>query len=597
MVDYNTEVPRAQIHGKLRKFDNIITVAKTGYGDYVCTDPTYATDSACIQAALDHISSLGGGTLYLQGHFICPTQLVYTGSDLTIIGDDANTILDFSSVATNISCVYAHGSISATNSLLTVAGTAGDLTITVADGTKFAAGDWIRIRSEAIFQPRPHVTDPWNQKLGEIQQIKSIAGNVITLYERLLGSYALADTATVDKMNMLENISIKNLRMIGNPAAYQYGINITQAHNISIENVQFQDMVDRAANVTDCVGVQYHKNIIKRSNRASLGYGLAILNACRDINASKNHGYDCRHLITCGGDHTHGIQYNQVWAENTQSYDSQGSGMFGPHPSADGLTIVNNICNGCSLGYIASKNTLVANNNVQNTDVTSPALWVAEAGENVAIKGNIIQGIATAISIRTHFGGMQIDGNKIICTGSAGDAAGIIVLYQSNKIKISKNDISTLNSPITFVNTDGYEDSTDISIENNTISWVNNGPGIFISGTTYNYNKVNISDNILTASGSPVGIYVKKVDENNGVNSKITISNNKCHGGAVGITVKDSDKVSIDNNKIYDAPTGISIPAAVSKYAMTENKFYDCTTPINDIVMAADRIVTNNPSW
>lgn len=623
MADYNTGVPSAQMQGKLKKFDNIITVAKTGYGDYVCTDPSYANDSACIQAALNHVSSLGGGTLYLQGHFICPTQLLYTGSNLTIMGDDANTILDFSSVASTITCIYIHGAITATNSALYVSAAAGDLKITVVDGTKFTAGSWVRIRSEAYCVP--YATDPsgepWLQHVGEIQQIASISGNELTLKELLCGSYLTGDTATVDLVTMLENITIQNIKLIGNSAVNLYGINIAQTHNVTVEKIKCEDMKTSACDIEDCVGVRYSKNIIKRSNRPSLGYGLAILNACRNVVVNKNTFYDCRHGVACGGDALagHGMQYNQIWTENTMSYGNPVVGMCGPHPSYKGLVISNNTCIGCSLGFANGIDTIVIGNVVENSN--SSGFSISAAAEHLLFVNNRIQTIADhCITSRPQKSKITISNNDLSCP--AADCDGLNIAYQFNDIDIRNNRINVGGIGINLTTYNGLNDSENISIVNNKIRCTGTEPGILIESTTFNISDVTVKDNEVVSAAE--GIYFKCVNnninrpviENNkvtvpatfrgiylastgtGVYLRSSVSRNKVYGGLNCIDFMNCTNIDVLNNSVYDAARyGILAGTGSTYYNVKYNTSINCATAIYRTAGVTGRRIMDNEGY
>lgn len=584
----NTGVSRTAIEDKLKKFDNIITVSKAEHGDFVCSD--YTSDDQCIQAALDYISGIGGGTLYIQkGNYNCAAQIPYTGSNLVVYGDGDNTILDFTNCTTQ-SCIYVHGAISATNSLLTVAADAGDITITVADGTKFDAGDWIRIRSEAIFQ----YSNEWNQKFAEIQKIKSINGNVLTLDERVLGSYALVDTATADLVTMLENISFHDFKIVCSAANSNYGIDIRQTYNAKVSNVSFEDVRNRAVHYQDVVSGQYKNNLVLRSNLDPLGYGLAVLNASRDIIGYGNRFYDCRHGIACGGGNSYGIQYNQVYTNNTQSHCSQHDGMFGPHPTADGIIIANNSCIGCGLGYVNCINAIVSGNVVKNTESGYVSFYLSDCSENVIVVGNIFEGPA-GIKSDSRYSNISIIGNQIKCTASG--VAGIVIGKSISNLFIHNNFISSSGSPIYISNLNVASDSSDITITGNELIWTEAPAGIDILGRVYNYNNVHIDGNKLRSSASGVGIRISKSNGDSGVNSSISISNNKYYGAAAGIAIKYSEKISIDSNKIYSAAIGIIFDIGCTKYSAMNNVLDSCTQTILDSSDAIGRVIYNNPGY
>lgn len=589
----NTQVSRTSIEDKLKKFDNIITVAKTGHGDFVCSDAVYASDDQCIQAALDYISSLGGGHLHvLAGRYICTAQLLYRTGNILLTGDGNNTILDFSTATSFLGCISITGSISSTNSLLSSDVTAGNQTIVVADGTKFSADDWIRIRSETIFQPTSDNT--WTQTMGELQKIQSIDGNTLTLQELLCGSYTTSGTATIDFVNMIENVTIKDIKLIGNPAQSQYGINISQAYNVTVKNIHSTNMIDRAVKVKDCVNVKYLNNTILHSNKAGLGYGLAIMDASRNIFANNNDFLDCRHGITWGGTHKYGVQYNIICTNNIQSHDTQKIGMFGPHPSASGVTISSNVCNGCGLGFISCINGTVNNNIVLNTNpnLGYASFQFGKSCQNVTFSNNLIIGVGTGLLISTEYDTIKVDNNILICTGTLGDAVPINIT-KVNTLQINNNIVNGIHTAIMFDNLTEIKDSANISIRGNSIS-TQGTAGIYINGNTYNIKNITIENNDITTTNTGVGIYIAKNDAANGVNSSVILANNSCTGSAIGIQTKYTDKINIENNKVNDALTGIKIDTGSTDYLLDKNDVRTCTTKIRDTVNDVNRLINHN---
>jgi hypothetical protein len=591
---YNTLVPRTDLKGKLRKFDNIVTVVKTGYGNYVCTDPTYANDSACIQAALDYISSLGGGTLYLQGHFICPTQLLYTGSNLTVIGDDANTVLDFSTAGSTVWAIYVHGALSTTNALLASNGSVSNHTITVAsgEGTKFAAGDWIRVRSEQIYHD---ILTSRVKKHAEIQQISSVAGDVITLKESLLMNYLTSYTATVDLVTMREQITFRDFKIVGLSTHQNLGIVCEYCYDVKIENVTSVGMVVLAIRLDQVVCGNVEKCTISGSNKDQLGYGIAVVNACRNITGTKNKFSDCRHGIACGGDWTYGVQFNQIYTDNIQSYDRYGAGMFGMHNSYDGLIVSNNTCNGGRLGYFEANNNIITENIFH--DVTGgDGILLGVYVDGAVISGNIGTLVSNGAGVQVNDGSknITIDHNRI-----NSHVYSVRLEGKCENVIIDGNVLtSTGDTTIQVTNaSDSVGGASHVSIVNNTIH-ANGFKCIDIGAGYYDINTIKIADNdCITAGtsypciqlgGDAAGLYTI---------NKAQIKGNQCDGGSRGIALLCTDDAHVMGNHIQNATTGILISSAYAScvsYTVENNKISDCTTAVTDQAAAADGIVRNN---
>jgi len=610
MVDYNTLVPRAQIHGKLRKFDNIITVAKTGYGDYVCSDAVYGgSDAACIQAALDYILSIGGGILYIiAGHYNCNTTLTYRGNNLYIFGDADNTILDFSTLAASgladtiwdyPTSIHIYGNdknfVPTVYSALTVNASIYDTTVTVADGTKFAVGDWIRIRSEAEFNRHPGTYNYHNN--GEIQQIKSISGNVITIKERILMNYLLTDTATVDLLIIRENIRFDSLRLISSPTDNIRGIVCEYCSNLKFINLTIRDFVVSSIGISNTVNANVSQCDIAGSTKEGLGYGFMVGDASRNITGTNNHFAACRHAVACGGSYSYGIQFNQIYTDNSMSYDIYNVGMFGQHNSYDGMIIANNICTGCSLGYISgmnnivdsntvidgsdnvlelqqlTKNTTVSNNHFKNHSPGGAGVAVQFGNENVSIIGNHIDTIAHGIYA---FGGVKnltIDNNTINSNTYSG-------------IEVTTTDDTDESLP--------SADTEGVHIRNNKITTNSNGIRLYVVNAS-DIRNIDITDNNVVQSNNTYPAIAVGGSAFTGFNEDIKISGNQTHGGTKGITLASAKNILVSDNLINDATTGIiinSYDVGCSDYFVQNNKLHGCTTDVTDNVGTG--IVRNN---
>lgn len=586
----STDINARLQHGKFR---NIVTVSKDDiFADFNCADAVYGgSDAACIQAALNYVSSLGGGHLHITGgHYICNSQLLYTNGNLIFTGDGKNTILDFSGAATDLRCIAITGSISTTNALLgsDVAASALTISVSAGNGVKFTAGDWIRIRSEAIF-------NNWLQRVGEIQRIKSIDNDVITLDETLFGSYAVSDTATCDIVNVVENIIVKNLKIVGRSDGIQYGIIVANVYNAQIENITSENMVDRAVHLSNAIAVKFLECTIRGSNRDGYGYGFSVINASRDIVGTDNNFYDCRHAVSCGGDYTYGVQYNQTYSNNTESYNVRGQSMFGQHNTYDGMIITGNTVAGDGLGYFAGKNTIVSNNNVHGCYNVN-AIRIFDSTKKITVSNNHITTIGSQCiaiylvdaSTASIVSDVTIAGNYL----ESDIFSGVICTFNCDNLTIYNNTIVSHDPCIYIRNDYATQNTSDLHIENNNMR--SDSAGILVNPREYDISNIKISNNIISPTTFGIQIWG---GVNGGKMHHIHVTDNMCTGGETGIVLTASDDALILQNKIKNAIVGISIKTQIngcSDYAVTGNKISDCTIPISDVINAGDKTITGN---
>lgn len=586
------------------KFKNIITVAKTGRGNFVCSDSPYnGSDTTCIQAALDHISNLGGGEIWIMnGSYNIISQLTYSGNNLIFRGQGGNAILNFSSFPTNpFPFINISGSIDTATKTSTLSADANTntLTITVADGSKFSANDWIRVRSDAIYRPY-NDTPPYGQTAGEIQQIASVSGNIITLKEYLIGSYKTTDKATVDKVSMCENLIIEDISIMGVPDVPHTGIYISQAANVTIENVHIEDAFNIGICLHDVVGANVQNNTIKRSTREGYGYGFSVENASRDITGISNHFYDCRHGIDCGGDYNYGIQYNQVYIGNTMSYDWHVVGMFGPHPTYEGLVCIGNVCTGCALGFFGGSRNTIIGNIIKNCQTTAGIL-LPEFSENTIVANNSIHVINNnGVEIRSNLSNISVNNNHIKCD-TAG--AGVLVTENGSNIKIKNNDINTPGKGINVTTYSSTSAINDIILSGNNINTTTD-PGIYIESANYTISNITVSENVIK---SPICIEIRCKDNkisnvmlnNNNITASskglylfstgtaklenFDILTNVVTGGTYAIDFNYCTGINIVGNSIYNSSTnGIISHMSNLLYIIQHNRLINCVDAISN---------------
>lgn len=598
----STGVPRNEIIDVLLngKFQNIVTVAKTGRANFVCSD--YPSDSACIQAALDYLAARGGGEVFIMdGYYTMSTQLKYLSDDIIFRGHGNNTILDFTNVPERpLAHIDVNGSISTTNSVLTADANATDLTITVANGSLFSAGNWIRIRSEAIFQPKTIIVtdDSWTEKVAEYQQIESVSGNVLTLKEKLFGSYKVSDSATVDLSTMRKNIAFRDFRMIGPVGVDHNGIMVKYGCHVRFDNVTFDDTWMSAIYLYDVVDASVTNTTVHRAYKDLRGYGLSVSNASRDISASNNHYFNCRHAITCCGDSVtsdpktgYGIQYNQTYIGNTFSYDSKDQAMFGMHPSYDGLTVNGNTVTNGGLGFFNGRNSTVVGNTAKNSEVW--AISLPSCAENVLIANNTIESKAGhSIAVRTQYKNIKISNNIIINSDPNSD--GISVANQIEGLEIENNHIESASDGVTVATYLGIDNSSEIKIfGNEIISTGTSGITLNLYDGTLTMSNVTIENNTIIAPSSGASVLLSRTN-GTALFSKIDIKNNICRGGNDTLDISYADKITIKDNHVYDATRGLVFHNNNGSYNIDRNEFTNCgTSLVNNMAESGNRVTDN----
>ena len=555
-----------------------------------------------IQAILSTVNITGGRVVLSSGTFtLADNTLTYSGDNLTFEGQGDGTVIDCSAITQYSFNIL--GEITSTNSTLTANAAVGQPVCNVTDGSKFAIGDWVRIRSESKFDGDASL------KIGEMQKIRSVAGNVLTMEEPLLDGYLVADTATVDLLTVRENITIKNLKMVGiGSAKDQWGIYIYNAHNVRVENVTLDKFYDRSLRLHNTAQYIVTGCHIKNSNQAGLGYGIGQSNCCRDGEIIGNHFECCRHGVSHGSDGTYGVTRNIVVDGNTFIGDGVTlAGQLDTHHSASEVIFSNNIVINDRLVTIRSPFTTVIGNRCIDRGA-SEAIDFADPVHDVLIQGNWIQHAAEAIDMGSGsssgvFEKIYILDNYFECIGEAN--RGVICRPPVTDLKISGNTFIGHNQAvyIWMINA-GNELTSNIQITGNTFRELT-GQGIRIISDTSDVHFVQINNNFIDGAGEADGIWAD--DVNGGVYALdgLQINGNMFENCVEAIDIDHyTDDVTITNNQMINCtePYDVTLTNGHAGYAMIMGNYWKgCTSNGTEggdsIVVRISSNVANDGTW
>lgn len=272
-VPYSTIVPEL----------NVLAEGATGDG---VTD-----DTTAIQSAITKACAIGGTVFFPQGVYKCTVSLTCTGA-VTLRGVGPASVLDFSSVTGTFNGITAVGSI-ATGVSLTGNAVEGTKTLTV-PSTGFADDDLVMVYSEAV-------TGSTNIKKGEICRIATASS--MTLEDPLQDTYNTADTAKVAKITPVQNLSFRDLKILGptDSSSTFAGINLDRTVNSSISNVTFEKTWFTGVSLNDSCFVDIQGCYFNQAGNAGLNYGVSILQASQDVTVNGCKAWQMRHGVTHGG--------------------------------------------------------------------------------------------------------------------------------------------------------------------------------------------------------------------------------------------------------------------------------------------------------
>lgn len=456
----------------------------------------------------------------------CNSRLEITKSNFSLKSDGAT--LDFSGISeidgAYYRCLKIYGTGQTDFSVLASNATAGDYTVTVAsgEGTKFGAGDYVQLTAEDLYNYAAA-----SVKRGEIKQVQSVAGDVVTLREAVYESYTTANTATLRKISMIENISISGVKFIGtNTEGHKdIGVETRWVNGLRVENCRFWDIDLYELALFDTINFNIqsnHFNGVRYTGTGSCFYGVILFNCCQWGEVSGNIGQELRHLVTTSSS---ALYYGQPYfvtvtkniINNAMAGDAYASWAYENHGFGRWISWIGNIADSCYTGINIEKgdqiissnifrncrlmginfdtdateliNIIVANNHISKTTTDSTtgtlrgisfASSAAQTRKNIIISGNIIEGFG--IAGRSDMGIRVYPGN--------GSASGFVI---ANNI-ISTDEAYEATDHAIYIEQDG------ITVRGNSINGYERGVYLTASNCT-------IQNNEFVISGSPAGTY------------------------------------------------------------------------------------------
>lgn len=489
------------------------------------------SDQIEINKAIDTLPGSGGLVVLTAGGFNSDAPVEWTKDNVWLRGSGrGSTVLNFSKNTgtmvtnwnTSINVIGTEGGADET-SKLTEDAVINDNSLSVADGSKFSAGDIIMVYSD----------EKWlgsETHLGEYQIVESVEGNVITLGSRLLDEYSVSENASARIDKMVRNPRISDLSVIGVDEDHQYGILFSRSRDVVLENVKVDKVKRSAIQLQYVYGGSLTNIITNHANQEGLGYGIAISSASRDISIDKHYAFDSRHAVTLGGSHgiprfititgshydkgidiggeaaidTHLGQYINITGNTIKNYAS-GQGIDLKR-SPNSLVVTNTISN-CRTGILVRSSEVIIADNIigpqsgessGNNGISVPKF---ANSHGIILRGNVLFDLnSPAILIRTS--GVSVLDNYV-STRSKNRFAFAVYVYTDgeaiNDVRISGNHFD--HSDEVYI--EGSDEINNLIISNNSINSEHHG--VFVRGTITD---LSINDNYIESSwASGYGIY------------------------------------------------------------------------------------------
>lgn len=455
---------------------------------------------------------------------------------------------------------------------------AGDLLLSNADalqfdvilasglGAGYSAGDWIRIYSDTAFDSDA------TQTISEIRLVESVASDTLTLTEPLFFAYTTADNAAVEKITMMENITVSNMRFEGGgDAQNQKALMFTFAYNVRIHDVSIIDFADRAIELYSCTNAKLNSLEIDNCQRAGLGYGVACLDSSRGLIVSDSNFSRCRHAVTFGGN-TSGVQFGCIISNCVGIGGAVHNGQFDlSHHTHQNIIVKNCIVMGDHLGAIATPHNLIEGNVIVPTKDSTYGVVIWAECHHAVIRGNYFMISDRGIGIANADVADIVIQNNVFVEAPEAEATtyGILVENAVDDLLVDGNVFDGVDIGFAMIVHDrALADSHDITIRNNsfhdhasTVISIKAEEGQDI------YNVAIRNNHIEVASGQ---IGIRCFDEANGVRKidGLVVEGNYIHGaGNASIKIGNASTAitncRVGKNTIIGATVQYDINAGV----------------------------------
>lgn len=517
-------------------------------------------DTISIQDAIDHASSLGGGVVRIPSGKFKITNSITIPSNIQLVGVGNSTIIDASGLPqanalNQIKLFKIEGKIDVVNTTLTGNVSILSVSLPASNVVGFKENDMILISSDEPYAPG---TSNPNWKKGEIQIVKGVTDSNLDLSGTMLFGYDYNQNGKVNRIDPVENVVISNMKLkLGGVGNAHNAISCRYARNILIENLTIEDAEDTSINLFYCYNCTVRHNTISNSTSptplGNTGYGIGVLDACRELQLYGNTFTNCRHGIAGGGSRPSVL----IQVINNKAYGCRINFAYDCHEPCFYWSFRGNLADGCKGGIVVRGQYIVVDNN----DI------INSTGKGIRVE--------SYTSVTNQFG-IVIRNNRIkYCQDIGIDIDG----YQSRlrEIVVQGNVIDgTVTKGINLYNFQSGEVSNNYILNTS-------GIGIYAGGTSgTRSSELTMRDNTVNYSAS-ANIYLEFID-------RILCSSNKTKNSTnrEGLFASSCNELQVDGGLFRDSCTyGIYISGGI-KHSVSNVRCSVTTDPNGDGIRVAN---------
>jgi hypothetical protein len=268
--------------------------------DYGATGDGTTNDTVAIQAAINAADASGNVLVFPPATYKCNAEIDIDGN-IQIFGHGAT--LDFSGATgafANVACLYAAGAGLTALPSLSSSIVAGSRTITLSSAPSVSVGDIVVIYDSADSSYSGFRT---YYRAGEMAEVLSVSGSVITLVDDVYAAYASGGTVSVYKLSPVR-VEMHGLRIIAKGSSNVAGLRIRYGkdcvlRDVRVENSNHSNILINQSWNTLVEGVKSDKMIVAGAGN---GYAIVVANVQRLSVANCYLESVEKHSFSAGGD-------------------------------------------------------------------------------------------------------------------------------------------------------------------------------------------------------------------------------------------------------------------------------------------------------
>ncbi|EJR88122.1 right-handed parallel beta-helix repeat-containing protein [Bacillus cereus] len=571
-------------------------------------------DTIPTQNAINYLSTLGGGIVRIPSGKFKINSSISIPSNIQLLGVGHSTIIDATDLPqgtslNQVKLFKIEGKLDTISTALTSDISALSVSLPVLNINGFKQNDMILVTSDEPYAPGT-ANSGWRK--GEIQIVNSMVDSNLELSGAMLFGYKYTQNGQVNRIKAVENVVISNMKLVlGGIGKAHNAISCRYARNVLIDNLIIDDAEDTSINLFYCYNCTIRRNTISNSTSptplGNTGYGIGVLDACREIQIYENTLSNCRHGIAGGGARPSVL----IQVFNNKAYGCRINFAYDCHEPCFYWSFRGNLADGCKGGIVARGQYIVIDNNdiinstgkgiriESYTPVTNQfgitirnnrIKYCQDIGididgyqsrlREIIVQGNVVDGTTTKGINLYNFQSGEVSNNYVLNTAGIGIYAGG---NKSNELTMRNNTVNYSNSA------NVYLESTDrILFTSNKTKNSTTREGLFASSC----NELQIEGGLFRDSYT-YGIYI-----NGG--TKHSISNARCSvtadSNGDGARISNVTDLSI-NGGTYDGNPRFGIYISSSNYLVVRGvnaRNNSSATKINIDENATNKIVDGN---